>query len=173
MKALTSLLSCVSLLALASCASIIEGSTDQINIVTVPPANASCTLTNGRGSFSTFTPTPATVKKSISDLNVQCVDAASGAKGQSTVVSDIEAWDFGNILIGGLIGMGIDWGTGAAYDYPPSTTVSMVAPVVPVPYPASDVPNAPMIAPGTMLAPTTAPTLAPAPFGAPTPPATH
>jgi hypothetical protein len=34
---------------------------------------------------------------------------------------------FGNILFGGLIGVGVDMSTGAAYDYPALITVPMQA----------------------------------------------
>ena len=37
---------------------------------------------------------------------------------QTTTNSSTKALVFGNILFGGLIGAGVDMGTGAAYDYP-------------------------------------------------------
>lgn len=128
-----SLVTSTTLLTLSACASIVEGSTDRVSILTNPPSSASCTLSNSRGSYSTLGSGTASVKKSKSDLNVTCLDPQTGAKGQSTVVSDVEAWAFGNILIGGLIGLGVDWGTGAAYDYPDSATVPMVAPIAATP----------------------------------------
>lgn len=133
-RIVVSLLASAAFLALSACASIVEGSTDHVNILTNPPSNASCTLANSRGSYSALGSSAASVKKSKSDLNVSCVDAQTGAKGQSTVVSDVEAWAFGNILIGGLIGLGVDWGTGAAYDYPDSATITLVAPVAAAPF---------------------------------------
>lgn len=115
-------------LALSACATIVEGSTDTISLSTTPPTNATCSLVNQRGSYSTYTgagPSPVTVSKSRTDLNVTCIDPRSGAQGQSTVVSDVEPWAFGNIILGGLIGLGIDWSTGAAYNYPESATIPM------------------------------------------------
>jgi len=129
---LLSLLSCTAAVSLSGCATIVEGSTDKINVVTAPPSNAACTLTNSRGTYNTFASGLAVVKRSTSDLNVVCADQSSGARGQSTVASDVEGWAFGNILLGGIIGLGVDWGTGAAYTYPNSTTVSLIAPVAAV-----------------------------------------
>lgn len=128
-----SLVTTTALLSLSACASIIEGSTDNVSVVTTPPTNASCTLANSRGSYNAGSSGVATVKKSKSALDVVCTDLQSGARGQKTVESDVEAWAFGNILIGGLIGLGVDWGTGAAYDYPASATVPMSAPVAAAP----------------------------------------
>lgn len=116
------------LLLLAACASIIEGSTDHISVITTPSVNASCTLTNERGSFSTPSGAQATVKKSRTDLDVRCVDKRSGLKGKSKVESDVEAWAFGNLIFGGLIGLTTDWITGAAYNYPDRVLVSMLNP---------------------------------------------
>lgn len=171
-RVVVSLVTSTALLTLSACASIVEGSTDRVNILTNPPSNASCTLANSRGSYSTLGSGTASVKKSKSDLNVSCLDTQTGAKGQSTVASDVEAWAFGNILLGGLIGLGVDWGTGAAYDYPDSATVPLIAPVTAAPFaPQGYAPTfAPLppvnAAPATSFAPT-------APVVVPTAPAVN
>ncbi|MES2983640.1 MAG: hypothetical protein V4735_00435 [Pseudomonadota bacterium] len=176
MKTTLSALSLISLAMLGACASIVEGSTANINVST--PVAANCVFSNGRGSFSAFTPATVPVKKSRTDLNVSCADPRTGAQGQSKIVSDVEPWAFGNILIGGLIGLGVDWGTGAAYDYPETAYVPMTAPVAAAPAPAVleaapqavlPVSGIPTVAP-TTVAPVQA---APAPFGAATPAPTH
>lgn len=125
LKKLTVLLS---LTALTACASIIEGSTNQINVTTYPATNCNCQLTNSRGSVTSYAPSTVSIKKSKSDLDITCSDPRSGASGNTKLVSDIEPWAFGNILIGGLIGLGIDWGTGAAYNYPNSAMVTLTTP---------------------------------------------
>jgi hypothetical protein len=43
----------------------------------------------------------------------------------TTVASSTKGMAFGNILFGGLIGAGVDAGTGAAYDYPNTILVPM------------------------------------------------
>ncbi|OYW13276.1 MAG: hypothetical protein B7X02_02530, partial [Rhodospirillales bacterium 12-54-5] len=151
----------LSILALSACASIIEGSTDHINLTTNPPSSSSCQLTNSRGTVASYTPATVSIKKSKSDIDVVCTDPRNGARGQSKIVSDIEAWDFGNILVGGLIGMGVDWGTGAAYDYPDSAVVTLMQPA---PQPAAyQSPAYPMGA--TPFYPSVQAPMAPAPAG--------
>lgn len=139
MKRLMTLLATSSVLALSACATIIEGSDDKISIATSPPSNATCTLTSKRGTYYSYAGAQASVQKSRSDLNISCADA-TGASGQSTVVSDVEPWAFGNILLGGLIGAAVDWSTGAAYDYPDATTVPLTAPMAYTPAPAYPAP---------------------------------
>ncbi len=166
MKTLTTVLVTSSVLALSACATIIEGSDDKINIATTPPSNAACTLTSKRGVYQSYAGAQASVKKSRSDLNVACADPATGASGQSTVVSDVEPWAFGNILLGGLIGAAVDWSTGAAYDYPAATTVSLTSPTAYTPAPAYPATAYPAPAPAvTAPVPTYAPQPAsPAPY---------
>ncbi len=112
-------------LAVSGCASIVAGSTDPVKVITTPPSSAECSLTNQRGSWTGTTSSEVIIKRSRTDLNVNCADAATGMQGKQTLVSGVEPWVFGNILIGGLIGLGIDWGTGATYDYPDSVMVEM------------------------------------------------
>lgn len=118
-------LAVLALAALPSCASIIEGSSDKVAIQTTPPTQSTCALKNARGSYSGDTTRPAVVEKSRTDLNITCTDTASGVQGKTTLESGVEPWAFGNILIGGLIGVGVDWMTGAAYDYPEKVSVPM------------------------------------------------
>ena len=125
----------VTSLALTACASIIEGSTDTINVKPQPNGNVTCTLTSGRESLTANIPATVSVKKSRTDMMVDCLDSTNQAKGNTRIASDIEPWAFGNILFGGLIGLGIDWYTGAAYNYPNDAVVLMVAPI---PAPSAD-----------------------------------
>ncbi len=69
------------------------------------------------------------VHRSYEPLVVSCSfeDIASG---MVTVQSSTKAMAFGNIIFGGVIGAGVDIGTGAAYDYPDNIKVVM-APKVP------------------------------------------
>lgn len=183
---------------LSACASIIEGSTDQVNIVSPISVPMTCNATNERGSWVGNMPGQVTVKKSRTDLNLACQDPRTGMQANGKLVSEVEPWAFGNILLGGIIGLGVDWGTGAAYDYPENVTVTSAAaplpvtyaPATPVPAPAvvPAVPATPVIAPAPAITPTNSsiqyyapatpvvveptptPTIAPLPFGGPTPP---
>ena len=114
----------VSLMGLAACATIVKGSSEPIAVTTMPGSHASCTLTNGQGAVDVLAASTATVKKSRTDLDVVCADPASHLAGKIVVQSDVEPWDFGNILTAGL-GLGVDWGTGAAYHYPTKVSVPL------------------------------------------------
>ncbi len=124
---------------LSGCASIIEGSTQKINVSTAPAALVSCEARNGRGSWAiNAVPGPMEVKRSKTVLNVKC-DSADYA-GQIQDPADAEAWTFGNIIAGGPIGFAIDGATGAMFSYDDVITVPLVAkerPVAIVPQPVN------------------------------------
>jgi len=114
--------------ALSGCASIIKGSSEDIALNTTPVSGASCSLKNGVGEW-TASSTPATVKVERSKTNIQVHCSKQGYQdGTTQVASGFQLWTLGNVLIGGLIGVGIDWGTGAINDYPSTVNVPM-APV--------------------------------------------
>ena len=118
----TTVLSCA---LLSGCATMVEGANDKISLSTNPPSYANCSLKNEQGSWNVNVPAVISVKKSRSPLNIVCVDQTTGAKGSSTVQSEVEPWDFGNAATAGL-GMGVDWQTGAAFNYPPEVAVTLV-----------------------------------------------
>jgi hypothetical protein len=125
-------------LALAGCASIIEGTSQEITINT-NPTGAACTLMREGQPIGSVNPTPGTVliKKTKYDLNIVCdrpgFDQAtflnhSGAAGAT----------FGNIILGGGIGWAIDSAAGAdnKYETPVNLTMVPKSAVVPLTMPA-------------------------------------
>lgn len=120
----------VSALCLSSaCASIIEGSSDKMQVTTTPPSQSTCNVKNGRGAWNTVSNGTTEIKRSKTDVTVDCTDAATGAKGSKTVESDMESWVIGNVIAGGIIGLIVDFSTGAAWDYPETVAVSLADPV--------------------------------------------
>jgi hypothetical protein len=102
---------------LSGCASIIEGSSQQIAVNTNPPA-AQCDFIREGAQLAQIPQAPGsvTVKKTREDIAIQC--QRPGYETASYVnKSGLEPWFFGNVLIGGLIGMGVDWATGAYNEY--------------------------------------------------------
>jgi hypothetical protein len=126
MRSLSIVLSC--LICLSGCASIVGGHNQSISIDTrhndQPLSGATCELRNDKGSWYVTTPGSVTVGRSYSDLTVVC-EKEGVDKGMTSVKSSTKALAFGNILIGGVIGAGVDIATGAAYDYPTLITVVM------------------------------------------------
>ncbi|WP_396189690.1 SHOCT domain-containing protein [Flavobacterium sp.] len=86
--------------------------------------DASCTLTNDKGSWFIKTPGSTTIQKSGQDLVVTCNKDGVPA-GSTTVASSANGGVWGNILLGGFIGYAIDASTGAGFDYPTSMSVQM------------------------------------------------
>lgn len=110
---------------LQGCASIVGGSTQVVSVDTPGCPGARCELVNEKGRF--FVPaTPGTVSVHRSYNNLQVTCSKEGAASTPiSVASSTKAMAFGNILFGGVIGAGVDIGTGAAYDYPQLITVAM------------------------------------------------
>jgi hypothetical protein len=112
------------LLSLTSCATVVSGTTQNISVITKPVDGANCELTDSKGGkwFLNNTPSNAMVKKGDGPMNIVCKKDAYKT-GTTTVDDELVGSTFGNILIGGGIGAGIDAYTGAAQKYPDSATV--------------------------------------------------
>jgi hypothetical protein len=116
------------------CAAITEGTSQNLLVSTTPVSGASCQLQNPKGSWSVAS-TPGTVEinKASGGLTVSCKHP-QGGEGSALLESSLAAATFGNVLIGGVVGVVVDTSTGAAYYYPDSVTVTLAgaepAPVV-------------------------------------------
>ena len=111
-------------LTVCGCASVIKGSSQSIAISTPPTTGASCTLGSAQGNWMVISPGVASVEKSKEDIQVRCVkpgwqDAAA------TIPSNFEGWTVGNLLLGGIIGLGVDAATGAINEYPHTFQIAM------------------------------------------------
>lgn len=98
-----------------SCATIMHGTFQKINVNT-EPAGATVTASNGE---TCTTPGILTLKRSERNytLNIK----KEGYKDISITLSrKIDSWFWGNVLIGGIIGIVVDMSTGAAYKISPS-----------------------------------------------------
>lgn len=139
---------------LASCSTIIEGSTDKVNVTTSPQVqNARCDLKNGRGQWDVSSPGTTQVKKSKTDLQINCQDPVNGATGTKTIESDVDAWYFGNIIFGGIIGLIVDPSTGSMWKYQSDVTVVLNEPVNLLPAPAPVQPQPQLGAPVSQVQP--------------------
>ena len=126
----------------SGCASIVEGTTQSIALTSPPTDGAKCVLTSSEGTYYVTTPGNTTVHKTKNDLDVVC--KKDGVKeAHTTIPSHFNGATAGNILAGGVIGLGIDAATGANYNYPTEFAVTMdpvdapSAATMPAPAPAS------------------------------------
>lgn len=116
--------SCLAI-SLGGCATIISGDSEDISISTTPNLDANCVASNSRGSWNVeHAPNNVMVKRSNSNLIVHC-KTKDGYKGTRVVNSGIKSTAAGNLLLGGVIGGGIDAASGAAFDYPSDIIVPM------------------------------------------------
>jgi hypothetical protein len=113
---------------LPGCATLTTGTTSRVNVQTVPAGlPALCQAQNGRGSWTlAYTPGDLTVAKSSTALHIHCQTPT--AIGDTDLEANGNPMLFGNLVIGGLIGGGIDVASGAAWAYPDHVYVPMHTP---------------------------------------------
>lgn len=110
---------------LGGCASIVNGQNQSCSVTTPGCPGASCELSNDKGKwYVSSTPASVTVNRSYSDLFVKCTKGSS-PPAEASVSSKTKGMAFGNILLGGIIGAGVDVANGAAYDYPNEISLPM------------------------------------------------
>jgi hypothetical protein len=113
-------------LAVTGCASIIEGTTQEISINT-NPAGADCALKRQDQVIARVNPTPgaATIKKTKYDIMVYC-DKAGYQQATFFNKSGGAGATWGNIVAGGGIGWAIDSASGADNKYDSPVNISLV-----------------------------------------------
>ena len=115
----------VVLFGLASCATITKGTTQPVIVDTPGVAGATCELTSGKiGLVKVVTPASVVLKRSGQAVQVRCTKACY-QDGIGVIDSNIETNVAGNIILGGVLGAGIDAATGAASKYDASISVIM------------------------------------------------
>ena len=129
MKRITTISAVITILAsLGGCATIMEGSDQAINVNTTgceEQGTVICTLTNKDGASVITAPATANVEKSKGSLTVSCKSKNGKAQGTQIVEAKYEAMNAGNLLAGGIIGIGVDAATGAMWKYPTTVVVQM------------------------------------------------
>lgn len=117
----------VSAMLLSGCATVTRGTTDQIQIVSEPPG------VQARTSLGHSCVTPCTIQVQrkdefaviFDDPRFEPLSIPVGTKVQGSGATGFA----GNILLGGLIGMGVDASTGAAYDHFPNPVMGQMVPL--------------------------------------------
>ncbi len=111
---------------LAACASLVKGSAQTIAIRTDPPG-AACALTRAGLNIGDVDPTPATVSvfKSGEPIVVACRKPGY-TPATTTLGAGFEGATVGNIVLGGLIGVFVDMGSGATHEYPKAVSITLI-----------------------------------------------
>lgn len=115
----------VSAIYLCGCSTIIEGTSQRIAVATSPPGGY-CSLKRDGRVIATVTQAPAevTVDRTKDDILLTCV-ASGYAPDSQYLHSGIATGVYGNIIIGGVVGWGVDSATGADNAYPSTVNVNM------------------------------------------------
>lgn len=110
---------------LAGCASITSGTSEKVTVTTPPVQGANCQLRNKEGAWRVDkTPGDVAVHRGHDPLMVDCKKPGY-TETKKEVASYTNKASAGNILLGGVIGEGIDLASGAAYQYPKTIVVPM------------------------------------------------
>jgi hypothetical protein len=119
------LIKLLTILPLTACASIVDGTSQQIALDT-NPSGATCTFERNGVFLSKIDNTPSSiyVKKSKYDIMVSCKKEGYEVT-KDTLPSGVEGATFVNILAGGVIGWGVDAASGAMNKYPTEKFITL------------------------------------------------
>jgi hypothetical protein len=114
------------------CASVTRGTTENLSIVSTPPG-AEATISGLDVPTACVTPCAVVVKR---NADISVAFQKEGYQPQiiqltKEVPATGAAGFAGNILLGGLVGMGVDAVTGAATDHKPNPVAAILEPAAP------------------------------------------
>lgn len=110
----------------AGCATITKGTTQSVAISTPGAPGATCTLTSG-GIGQKVVTTPAAIVLDKSQENIQVVCKKQCFEdGVGIIASHTEAMAAGNVIVGGVVGLGVDAVSGAMNRYNADNQFMMV-----------------------------------------------
>ena len=113
---------------LTGCASIVSGVSQPISVETkldgASVAGVNCKLSSNKGTWFVTSPGSLTVHRGFQDMLVECSKPGM-TPSSDNIASNVRALYFGNILFGGVIGLAVDAGDGAGFDYPDLISIDM------------------------------------------------
>ena len=126
-KTLTLIIPALALL-FGGCASIVEGQNQPVSVRAIHEgknvSGAECEIMNDEGTWYITTPGSAVINRSAREITIICRKEGY-ADGIMIAKSSVKGMAFGNLLFGGIIGVGVDAVSGAAFDYPALIVVKM------------------------------------------------
>lgn len=127
-----SLLIAISILLMAGCATITGNIGQPITVLAVCAGSsrtveAECVVSNDSSRKIVTTPGTVLMPRSFEPLSVHC-KREGASDGKAELQSSSNAQLVENIVFGGIIGVAVDAGTGAGFDYPEIVTLLMDCP---------------------------------------------
>lgn len=113
-----------SALLMASCATLIDGQSQNVTILTPGATEAECTLDNGI-RYMVASGETIQIMRNESDIVVECY-AAGNRYRKMSIESDGNKWAIGNIATGVVPGVTFDHFAKGLYEYPETITVDFV-----------------------------------------------
>lgn len=117
-------MACAAFLLLGGCATITRGTTQAVAVDTPGVVGAVCTVTTTVGPQTVSTPGVFQLAKNSASLPVRCTKACY-QDGGGILGSTFEAMTAGNLIVGGVIGIGVDAMSGAINKYPDAISIPM------------------------------------------------
>ena len=115
----------LSAILLGSCSTIVKGTEQQVSVNTPGVQGVMCQLQSPAiGSRTVQTPGNVILPKSKHNVAVSCTAQCYGPA-VATLASHTEVMTAGNVLFGGVIGLGVDAASGAMNKYDPGVEVVM------------------------------------------------
>jgi hypothetical protein len=123
-RAIAALCGVISIL-IGGCSTIVKGTQQQVSVSTPGVQGAMCTLTSPAvGTRTVQTPGNIILPKSRHNVAVNCVKQCY-SEGVGTLASSTEIMTAGNLVFGGIIGVGVDAASGAMNKYEPGVEIMM------------------------------------------------
>ncbi|MEK4034581.1 hypothetical protein WOC76_10920 [Methylocystis sp. IM3] len=111
--------------AMAGCATMTRGTTQTVAINTPGAPGAVCTLISPSiGTQTVTTPGVVTLAKGSSAVSIRCSKECY-SDGTGVLASNMDGMTAGNVVVGGVIGLGVDAATGAMNQYAPQADIVM------------------------------------------------
>jgi hypothetical protein len=104
---------------LAGCAGVMHGRSQSVQVLTVCNGQmvpAICTAQNAQGALHFQAPATIEVQKDFSNLNITCKSPFFNEV-SVTLPSGLNLSTAGNLLVGGVVGVGVDVFSGSAFAY--------------------------------------------------------
>ena len=114
----------VSAMVLVACATITRGTTQVVAVDTPGAPGTSCIIQTQNGPQVVTTPGSVTLSRGSSSLPIQCTKECY-LLGSSIIPSNAESMAAGNVIFGGIIGLGVDCRLRCDEQIPDVVTVAM------------------------------------------------